>query len=30
MGKPGGGPIVGDTPLMEVLVVVVMDDAIEA
>ena len=29
-GKPGGGPTVGDTPLMEVLVVVVDEDAIEA
>ena len=29
-GKPGGGPTVGDTPLMEVLAVVVDEDAIEA
>ena len=30
MGKPGGGPVAGDTPLMEVLAVVIVDDAIEA
>ena len=28
MGKPGGGPVVDNTPLMEGLAVV-MDDAIE-
>ena len=30
VGKPGGGPIVDDTPLMEGLAVVVVDDTIEA
>ena len=29
-GKPGGGPAVGDTPLLEVLAMVIVDDAIEA
>ena len=29
-GKPGGGPAVGNTPLMEVLEVVIVEDAMEA
>ena len=29
-GKPGGGPTVSDTRLMEVLAVVIIEDAIEA
>ena len=29
-GKPGGGPTVGNTPLVQVLAVVIVDDAIEA
>ena len=29
-GKPGGGPAIEDTPLMEVLAVVIIEDAIEA
>ena len=29
-GKPGGGPVVEDTPLMEVLAVVVVEDVIAA
>ena len=29
-GKPGGGPAVDDTPLMEVLAVVIIEYAIEA
>ena len=29
-GKPGGGPGVADTPTMEVLAVVIVEDAIAA